>query len=119
MRPLHRPRARARDATRAADRRARAQALAPTWTALAELYRPVDSVVVAKLDATRNELDEPGVTVAGFPTIYLFPADAAAPPERYDHAHDLDSFSRFLKARGTRAFDVDGLKGGGDLKDEL
>ena len=93
--------------------------LAPTWEALARLYAPVDSVVVARMDATKNEIDDPGVLVDGFPTIYLFPADRDAKPALYEHAHDLDSFSRFLKERGTRSFDVAGLKGGGEHKDEL
>ena len=93
--------------------------LAPTWEALARLYAPVDSVVVARMDATKNEIDDPGVLVDGFPTIYLFPADRDAKPALYEHAHDLDSFSRFLKERGTRSFDVAGLKGGGEYREEL
>ncbi|KAH8046128.1 hypothetical protein JL722_13849 [Aureococcus anophagefferens] len=53
--------------------------LAPTWEA-ARLYAPVDSVVVARMDATKNEIDDPGVLVDGFPTIYLFPPTATPSP---------------------------------------
>jgi protein disulfide-isomerase A1 len=35
-------------------------ALAPVWTSLAEKFAKVDSVVVAKMDATLNEVDVPG-----------------------------------------------------------
>jgi len=71
------------------------------------------------MDYTKNEVDVPGLDVAAFPTVYLLPAAADRAPVAYENAFDLDSFSRFLKERGTRAFDVDGLRGGGELKDEL
>merc|ERR1711990_1157122 len=69
--------------------------LMPVWSQLAELYRRVHSIVVASVD-----IDQ-------FPSIYLFDA-RGSPPVLYEGALDLDALSRFLKARGTRAFDVDG-----------
>jgi len=90
--------------------------LMPVWSQLAELYRRVHSIVVASVDATQNEVAP--VDIDQFPSIYLFDA-RGSPPVLYDGALDLDALSRFLKARGTRAFDVDGLRGGGELRDEL
>ena len=91
-------------------------ALMPVWAQLAQLYRRVHSIVVASVDATKNEVA--ALDVDAFPAVYLFSASGQE-PVAYDGALDLDALSRFLKARGTRAFDVDGLKGGGELRDEL
>ena len=88
----------------------------PVWAQLAQLYRRVHSIVVAQIDATKNEVA--ALDVDAFPAVYLFSASGQE-PVAYDGALDLDALSRFLKARGTRAFDVDGLKGGGELRDEL
>ena len=90
--------------------------LMPVWSQLAELYRRVHSIVIASVDATQNEIL--GVDVDEFPSIYLFDA-RGSPPVWYEGALDVDAVSRFLKQRGTRAFDVDGLRGGGELRDEL
>ena len=90
--------------------------LMPVWAQLAELYRRVHSIVIASIDATQNEVG--AVDVDQFPSIYLFDARGSS-PILYEGALDLDALSRFLKQRGTRAFDVDGLRGGGELRDEL
>ena len=90
--------------------------LMPVWSQLADLYRRVHSIVIASIDATQNEI--PDLDIDQFPSIYLFDA-RGRPPVLYEGALDLDALSRFLKQRGTRAFDVDGLRGGGELRDEL
>ena len=94
-------------------------ALAPAWEELAYSFRKVDSVVIAQMDATANEIDVDGVQIKGFPTLYFFPADADAAPQIYDRDRDAKSLAAFLKEKGTKAFDVGTLKGGGHLKDEL
>jgi len=44
------------------------------WDALGDLFeKSDDSMVIAKMDATLNEIDVEGVVIKGFPTIYLFP----------------------------------------------
>ncbi|KAK0414206.1 hypothetical protein QR680_007202 [Steinernema hermaphroditum] len=48
------------------------KALAPVWEELGEVYKNSKNIVIAKMDATANEIEE--VTVHGFPTIKLFPA---------------------------------------------
>jgi len=82
-------------------------ALAPTWAALAERFSSVRSVVVAKMDATLNEIDYAGVNIRGFPTIYFFPADAAAAPVLYDGARDLEALVRFVHDHAARATELD------------
>ena len=67
------------------------KAMAPTYRKLAKRFRPVDSVVVAKMDGTANE--HANVTVEGFPSIFLFPAGKSAQPISYDEA------DRSLKVR--------------------
>ncbi len=49
------------------------KALAPKWDELGEHFKDSDSVVIAKMDSTANEIEE--VTVEGFPTLKLFKKD--------------------------------------------
>ena len=48
------------------------QALEPTYHKLATRFKDVSSVVIAKMDGTKNE--HAAIDVEGFPSIYFFPA---------------------------------------------
>jgi protein disulfide-isomerase A1 len=49
------------------------KALEPIYKQLAERFKDIDSVVIAKMDGTANE--HPDMEVEGFPTILFFPAE--------------------------------------------
>ena len=48
--------------------------MAPIWDKLAEKFKDDESIVVAKMDATKNEIEE--VRVDSFPTLKFFPKDS-------------------------------------------
>merc|ERR1712013_434372 len=86
--------------------------LAPKYEELAEQFADVDQVMIAKMDATENEVDHPGVDVKGFPTLLFFPAGDKQNPVVYEGARDVEGMTSFLKEN---AKNVDGA----ELKDEL
>lgn len=45
--------------------------LAPTWEKLADHFKDDSDVIIAKMDSTKNEVDE--VQIQGFPTLVFFP----------------------------------------------
>ena len=49
------------------------------------------------MDATANEIDVPGVTVKGFPTIYFFKGDDKANPVKFEESRELKDFVAYLK----------------------
>jgi protein disulfide-isomerase A1 len=48
------------------------KSLEPTYQKLATRFKDIDSVVIAKMDGTQNEVPE--LEIEGFPTILFFPA---------------------------------------------
>ncbi|RHX99518.1 hypothetical protein DYB25_008660 [Aphanomyces astaci] len=91
--------------------------LAPKYDELAENFASVDTIVIAKIDATENEIDHPEVDVKGFPTIFFFPANDKAHPIAYEGAREVAGFTEFLKKHATK-FTLDGESHGVD-HDEL
>lgn len=91
--------------------------LAPKYDELAESFAEVSSIMIAKMDATENEIDHPKVDVKGFPTIIFFPANDKANPVTYDGAREVSGFTEFLK-QNAKKFQLGGESHGKD-HDEL
>merc|ERR1711872_40214 len=67
--------------------------LAPIWDKLGEKYKDHESIVIAKMDSTANELEE--VKVQGFPTIKLFKKGTNEIVD-YNGDRTVEGFSKFL-----------------------
>lgn len=93
------------------------KSLAPLYDELAEKFSSVSSIMIAKMDATENEIDHPGVNVEGFPTIIFFPGGDKAHPVVYDGKRDVEGFTKYLKEHA-KTFELDG-ETHGSAHDEL
>lgn len=84
--------------------------LAPTYDELGKKVKSkTDKIVIAKMDATANEIDVPGVNVKGFPTLYFFKGNDKANPVKYEKGRELNDFLKYLKENGHNSFDHDEL----------
>ncbi|VDP10205.1 unnamed protein product [Soboliphyme baturini] len=81
--------------------------LAPIWEELGERYKDSDKVIVAKMDATANELED--VKIQSFPTIKMFPAHSSKVID-FGGERTLEGFSKFIDSEG---------KEGAGLSDEV
>jgi len=69
--------------------------LAPVWEALGEAFASDPSVVIAKIDATSNDVPAQ-LNIRGFPTILLFPAGNKDTPVEYQGTRQLDDLKDFV-----------------------
>jgi len=88
--------------------------LAPIWDELAKDLENVPSVVIAKIDATANDVD-PKLGIRGFPTIKLFPANNKGTPIEYSGDRSKDDLVKFLQQNASSKFEAPA----GSAKDEL
>jgi protein disulfide-isomerase A1 len=68
--------------------------LAPIWDQLGEKLAGKSSVVIAKVDATANDIP---VEIQGFPTLLYYKAGAKDTPVAYDGGRDLDALFAFVQ----------------------
>ncbi|ESO84205.1 hypothetical protein LOTGIDRAFT_184255 [Lottia gigantea] len=71
--------------------------LVPIWDELGEKFKGNKDIVIAKMDATANELAD--VKVQSFPTIKYFPAGSDDVID-YNGARTVEGFSKFLESGG-------------------
>ena len=74
------------------------KSLAPVWEELATHAGEVKDLVIAKFDATANEVE--GVSIRGYPTLRFYPKDNKAGVE-YDGDRDLEAFKDWLNANSS------------------
>merc|ERR1711988_620161 len=82
--------------------------LEPIYKEVAKKLESVRSIVIAKMDATTN--DVAGVDVEGFPTIKFWRADKKDDPMDYDGDRDVDSFITWPEEKAALPFNRDELK---------
>ncbi|XP_039628990.1 protein disulfide-isomerase A3 [Polypterus senegalus] len=72
------------------------KSLEPKYTELGEKLANDPNVVIAKMDATANDVPSP-YEVRGFPTIYFAPAGKKQTPKKYEGAREVSDFISYLK----------------------
>ncbi len=72
-------------------------------------------ILIAKIDATANEVDYKTLNVRGFPTIVFFPAKADKPIVEYNEERTLDGFVSFLRANAVHADQLASLRSADEL----
>ncbi|PHJ23514.1 protein disulfide-isomerase [Cystoisospora suis] len=79
--------------------------LEPAYKELALRLKDVPGILIAKIDATRNEV--PGIKVMGYPTIFLFPANrklqTSSPPLAYNGDRSVEDMLKWLSTRTSLA----------------
>jgi protein disulfide-isomerase A1 len=81
------------------------KSLAPIYEKLGEAFSSIPSVVIAKIDATANDVD-PKYGVRGFPTIKFFPADKKNTPVDYNGERTLDDLKSFVEDNASIKFEM-------------
>lgn len=88
------------------------KSLAPKYDELAKKLKKESNIVIAKMDATEN--DVPGnYEVQGFPTIYFAPKNDKQNPRKYEGGREVDDFIKYLARESTEpmvGYDRNGSK---------
>jgi len=71
--------------------------LEPIYTELAEKLGGIDSVVIAKMDATANDSPHPKYQARGYPTIFFAPANNKDAPLTFSGDRSVAGFRDYLK----------------------
>ncbi|CAF1051642.1 unnamed protein product [Adineta steineri] len=88
------------------------KSLAPKYDELAKTLSKESDIVIAKMDATEN--DVPSLyNVRGFPTIFFAPKNDKNNPRKYEGAREVDDFIKYIAKEATDAlhgYERDGSK---------
>jgi len=90
--------------------------LTPIWDKLGEKYAEHESIVVAKMDSTANEIED--VKVQGFPTIKLFQKETNKVID-YNGERTLEGLVKFLESDGVHGAAAEGDDEEEDDDDDL
>eukprot|EP01147_Barroeca_monosierra_P001726 gene1726-4846_t len=95
------------------------KALEPKYKKLAKKLSKVDDLVIAKMDATANDVPPP-YKVTGFPTIFFAPRDKKKEPVQYSGDREVKDFLKFLKEHSMAKIPLSkGKSKAGTAKEEL
>ncbi|XP_056376111.1 protein disulfide-isomerase A4 [Hyla sarda] len=74
------------------------KSLEPVYNDLGKKYRSVPNLIIAKIDATANDIPIDKYKVQGFPTIFFAPKNRKHNPIKFEgHERDLESLSKFVE----------------------
>uniref|UniRef100_A0A8C7S255 Protein disulfide-isomerase n=1 Tax=Oncorhynchus mykiss TaxID=8022 RepID=A0A8C7S255_ONCMY len=76
------------------------KSLEPKWKELGEKLSSDPNIVIAKMDATANDVPSQ-YEVRGFPTIFFAPAGQKMSPKKYEGAREVSDFISYLKREAT------------------
>lgn len=77
--------------------------LEPVYTSLAKKYKNQKNLVIAKMDATANDIASDRYKVDGFPTIYFAPGKDKKNPIKFEGGNrDLEHLSKFIDKHTTK-----------------
>lgn len=84
--------------------------LEPDYLALAKKYKGEKNLVIAKMDATANDVPDERFKMEGFPTIYFAPSDRKQEPIRFEGAdRTVEGFTKFLEKHAKKLSHKDEL----------
>ncbi|CAG5895846.1 unnamed protein product [Menidia menidia] len=77
--------------------------LEPDYLALAKKYKGEKNLVIAKMDATANDVPHDSYKVEGFPTIYFAPSNSKQSPVKLEGGdRTVEGLSKFLEKHATK-----------------
>jgi protein disulfide-isomerase A3 len=76
------------------------KSLAPKYDELAEKLKNEKNIVIAKMDATANDVP-PTYKVQGFPTLYFSPKNEKESPKQYNGGREVNDFIKYLAESAT------------------
>lgn len=84
--------------------------LEPDYLALGKKYKGEKNLVIAKMDATANDVPNDSYKVEGFPTIYFAPSNSKHEPVKFEGGdRTLEGFTKFLEKHATKLSQKDEL----------
>jgi len=86
------------------------KSLVPKYDELAKKLQAEDSIVIAKMDATANDVPKQ-FDVKGFPTIYFAPKGSKKNPKRYEGEREVDAFIKYIAREASSPLNTYGRDG--------